>query len=88
MTREPVTRAIRDFGPSRKRLGRERSSELGEITYHLSHIYFYNLRVRVTRKIFDKMVIMRNPIITSLLVHSCATSPFYLVIRSATTSGE
>ena len=42
MTREPVTRAIRDFGPSRKRLGRERSSELGEIIYHLSHINFYN----------------------------------------------
>ena len=42
-TRERATRAIRDFGPSRKRLGRERSSELGEITYHLCHIYFYNL---------------------------------------------
>ena len=41
--REPATRAIRDFGPSRKRLGRERSSELGEMIYHLSHIYFYNL---------------------------------------------
>ena len=42
-TREPATRAIRDFGRSRKLLERERSSELGEIIYHLSHIYFYNL---------------------------------------------
>ena len=42
-TREPATRAIRDFGPSRKLLGRERSSELGEMIYRLGHIYFYNL---------------------------------------------